>query len=182
MPELLTPATMLRILRDLAAVFPSRGMPDDQLVRRAEVYRDGLAGFDAEAVGHAARRAIQEDNFFPKVARLRELAAAYVTYHRQHRADVAGAIDDPLYCAQCRARCEWIRRWRPQVDHESGRWLVSANGQYVLLELYDRLLCECAPRCTYLPDPHLAVDAMPISAMPFARPTKRTTVVVEVAA
>lgn len=181
MPELLTPAIMIGILRDLSAVFPAK-ITDEQLVRRAQVYRDGLVGFDADAVGHAARRAIQEDNFFPKVARLRELAAAYVTYHRQHSANVVGAIDDPMFCPRCQSRFADRRRWRPQVDPESGRWLVSADGQYVLLELYDRLLCDCAPRCAYLPDPHASIDVMPVSAMPFARPTKRTTVVVERAA
>lgn len=177
----LTVDVVLDVVQNLSVAFQGKRTADD-LKRLSFVYFDALGTLSSEAVRWAAKRAILEDVYFPKVSRLVELGQKWTQHARSAGANVVGAIDDPMFCPRCQSRFEDRRRWRPQVDPESGRWLTSADGQYVLLELYDRLLCDCAPRCAYLPDPHASIDVMPVSAMPFARPTKRTTVVVERAA
>jgi hypothetical protein len=180
MPELINKRIMLELLSELTAVWPSR-MDDEQQVRRAQVYRDALIGFDEAAVRHAVKRVIQEDSFFPKPARLRELAQAYVAYHR--RAD-AGKVVESSRCTTCGEEFQYRVHWRPATSKTMPiRWLVTACGQYLLLERFERYLCGCAPQSHYVPEPALlGAEAVPIRGVRFHMPFVRTAVVVTAAA
>jgi hypothetical protein len=75
MPEPLTLALISELMPKLYAAFPRTIRGDQRLV--LDTYRNGLRGITGDAVRWAVDRTIQEDTYFPKVARLRELAAAW---------------------------------------------------------------------------------------------------------
>ena len=102
----LTREIMADVLRDLVAAHPwgMRGIQDPN--RTAEVYLRALTGLPAEAVRWAAQRSVEEDDKFPKPARLRELA--HVWSRRNSFTLGRAPNNDPDPCAICGARAEYI--------------------------------------------------------------------------
>lgn len=200
MAELLNKAQMLSILKDLGAAFPAR-LTEDAMLRRAEVYHEALVGFTGDALKFAAKRSVQEDDYFPKARRLRELAQQYVSYENKIRGDTPVFSDDPLRCRGCGDESRYEKRHRPVhsllgevANLETGEranynsWLVTADGQYLLLETYERLFCSCStPRFVALPDVYAKTTAgylavMPVKLVGFHMPYRRTTAAIEQAA
>jgi hypothetical protein len=182
--ELINKAQMLTILKDLTAAFPAR-LTDDAMLRRAEVYHEALIGFSGDALKFAAKRAVQEDDYFPKARRLRELAQQYVSYENKLRDDtVVGSVADPMLCHRCHTRFEPRAQWRPKNPAGDFRfWETTADGQYLLLEQHrDRAVCECGVSSMFVPVPDVEPPCMPVSAVSFHMPYLRTSVSVEVAA
>lgn len=143
----LTVELVVEVMRDLHSAFPGK-MDDAALVRRAHVYRDNLNGISGDALRWAAKQVIREDNFFPKIARLRQLAQRW-QQHNQPPSATAGAGDT------CRNGhpFRWEKRWRPKRTHEGwGVLRLSDDRQWLLLEQYSRSLCECDAKCAYWPE------------------------------
>lgn len=154
MPELLTVEVIFEMLRELGAAHWQKQPDSKVLAFKAEAYRRGLQGVSGEALRWAVKTSIQEDEFFPKVSRLRELAARWSV---ANTAAVA-ARDDGRTCASCRSPFEWIHRWRPTVD-DRGRVQLSADGQWLLLERYSRSICtRCERPCEYRPEDGAPMD------------------------
>lgn len=162
MHEPLTTQLVGELMTKLLAAFPSRNVAGHNLTHTADVYRNGLRGLSGEAVRAAVDRSIQDDTFFPKVARLRELAAAWEKYNRVHMPDPISA--DPLWCGICRSRAEWKTVWRPIVAGAT-RPQLSADGKYVLLESTGRYKCACAAPSPFTPKPGLRPAAAPIEQL-----------------
>ncbi len=72
----ITSPILLECLERLDAAFPRGRVSTMKPGMRAEIYRDGLKGVTATALREAVKRVIQDDIFFPKAARLREVARA----------------------------------------------------------------------------------------------------------
>lgn len=151
MREPLTTELTLAVLRDLQSAFPGAKMTDEQLVRRADVYRDGLGGLSGTALRWAAKTAIQEDEYFPKVARLRELATRWTI---GNAAAVVGPRDDSRTCRACHQPFQSEKRFRPKTTKSDGYGypLTSPDGGWLMLEMFTRDVCRCHPRCDYWPD------------------------------
>jgi hypothetical protein len=108
MPEPMTLELVLDVLRMLAAAFPGR-MDDRALMRRADVYRDNLQGMSGDALRWAAKIAIQEDSYFPKVARLRALATRWTV---ANTATVEAQNQRPSgWCDGCQSVARPEKRW-----------------------------------------------------------------------
>ena len=114
MSEHMTAALVLDELTRLFTAFPTHAGMKNNPRGTAEVYRNGLTGISGDALRHAAKRVIQEDSFFPKVARLREIALGWETYTRAANTAPAGEVD-PLWCPRCQSRVETVEWWRPAV-------------------------------------------------------------------
>jgi hypothetical protein len=148
--EPMTLELVVTVLRDLQAAFPSK-MDDKALVRRAEVYRDNLNGVSGQALRWAAKQAIQEDNFFPKISRLRDLATRWTIANPPTATFSAGTKDKQ--CARCRVPFEVEKRYRPaRKDSGWGPLIVSADGKWLILEQYTRDTCRCSAKCEYWPE------------------------------
>lgn len=148
MPELLTPEFVVAQLRDLAAAHPVR-LDEKALVRRADVYYRGLEGLTGEALKHAVKKSLQTDKFFPKIARLRELALAYTLAN--HPTVMEINLERPSgWCDGCQSVAREQRRWRPRIDRK-GRRILDGAGR-LWLEQYTRVVCKCNPLCRYQPD------------------------------
>lgn len=149
MPEPLTTQLVAEQVQKLLAAFPSRNVAGQNVVHTADVYRNGLRGLSGDSLRAAVDLSIQQDSYFPKVARLRELAQQWARYNQPQRQEQF--VDtDPLWCAGCQSRAEWRDRWRPKVDRLHRRVLIDGN-RYMLLEQYARLVCKCSPPCRYAP-------------------------------
>lgn len=147
MAEPMTLELVLEVLRKLAAAFPGR-MDDKALTLRADVYRNGLAGLSGDALRWAAKTVIQEDQYFPKVARLRDLASRW---QRANTATIEAQIQRPSgWCEGCQSVAKPEKRWRPKIT-ERGQRILDGAGR-LLLEQYERILCKCAPAAAYYPD------------------------------
>lgn len=147
MLEPLTLELVVEVMRDLHSAFPSR-MDDKALVRRAEVYRNNLEGVSGAALRYAAKRAVREESFFPKIAKLRDFARTW-EQHNQAAVTIASAGDK---CRNGHA-FRWEKRWRPKRTHEGwGVLELSADREWLLLEQYSRSLCECDAKCVYWPE------------------------------
>jgi hypothetical protein len=165
--EALSSQLMLECLDKLLIAFPRTiGKAKDM----AAVYREGLRGLSGDGVRYAVDRIIQDDSYFPKVARIREIARAW---ERVNRAAPPEQVNvDPLWCPSCKTRAEYRIRWRPK-DTERGEPAVSADGMYLLLEpivvgeqLSARLLCKCTPASPYWPIENLEPPAMLLAEAP----------------
>jgi hypothetical protein len=100
MRETLTAAIVAEAIKELRLVFPGRKQ-DEQVAAVAEVYLKGLAGIDAEAFRAAVKFCIANDSYFPKIARLREVAGEWV---RRNRATIEPSFTrHPLACPICGA-------------------------------------------------------------------------------
>lgn len=149
MHEPLTLELTVDVLRDLSAAFPQK-MDDKAMVRRAEVYRNNLQGLSGSALRWAAKTSIQEDSFFPKIARLRELANRWTTANAPQSVSLPAGNN---HCSRCNTSFEWRKQWRPKVT--LGGWgniQLTADGQWLFLVSYERSLCKCDPPSPYFPD------------------------------
>lgn len=158
MPEPLTTQLVAEQMQKLLVAFPSRNLAGQNIVHTAEVYRNGLRGLSGDALRAASDIVIQNDVYFPKVARLREVASEWT---KRNAAIAAPHFRvDELYCHVCQSRVEPVERWRPCIDMANQcKQMRTADG-YVLLERYERLLCKCAAPCLYAPLAGLPVFAM----------------------
>jgi hypothetical protein len=153
--EELTFALMLEQLQKLHIAFPSHAGMKANPRATAEVYRDGLQGLSGEAFRAAARIAIENGKFFPKIGELRESAAEWT---RRHNVDVNRdtSSSDPLWCPNCKTNAEWRWRHRPLVDERLAP-IFSPDNEYLLLVRFSRLLCRCASECLFTPDDEVVV-------------------------
>lgn len=157
MHEPLTTELVVDVLRDLMAAFPGK-RDANQIQRLADVYRNGLQGLSGSALRWAAKTSIQEDEFFPKVARLRELGTRWT---KNNTSPVFEANAAPQTHCRCGRAFEFPKRWRPRnlsstYGKDYGPVVTSADGVWVMLEEYRRGICPtCHPRCEYQP----AIDA-----------------------
>lgn len=88
MHEPLTTPLLLDLLQKLHVAFP-RTLGKDNPAMMAEVYRNGLRGLSGNAVKEAVEKCIQQDQYYPKVARIREVASEIIrrtTVTLQHTA------------------------------------------------------------------------------------------------
>lgn len=147
MPELLTIEVVASVLRDLSAAFPGR-LKDADLMRRAQVYHDNLHGFSGESLRWAAKHAIREEEYFPKVSQLRAFA---FKWQNANHANGDGAIARPSgWCDSCRTVARPQQRCRPRIT-EKGQRILDDRGR-LWLEPYERVVCLCDAACAYAPD------------------------------
>lgn len=137
MPEPMSRELVGECLKTLAAAFPQRLSPE-QHDQRNDVYRNGLSGLSGDALRFAVKISMQEDNFFPKVARLRQIAQRWVTAHPPSE-----QTDDPLYCRGCQQRAHLETRWRPQINAHGQRIHDATTGR-LALETFERYQCACS--------------------------------------
>jgi hypothetical protein len=156
MSEPLTAHLVVECIEKLLVAFPRT---IGKAATMADVYRNGLRGLSGDGVRFAVDRIIQEDTYFPKVARIREVARAWEHVNRATIPQLANT--DPLYCQSCRTRADYRRLWRP-LNERHGRPAASADGAYLLLEELEqpRLLCKCGP-----PNPYAPIDGIEPAAM-----------------
>lgn len=147
MAEPLTTQVVATELERLMVAFP-RGRQQSSPQQLAEVYRNGLHGLTADALRWAVKTVIQEDQYFPKVARLRELAKRWTGANVGPLADPIGGTDKR--CPACHRVPVWERRWRPRLT-EDGKKVLDAAGR-MWIESYERLRCDCDASCRYAPD------------------------------
>lgn len=147
MPEPLTSSLLGELLKQLHAAFPRNvAMQNPQLV--ADTYRNGLRELSGDAVRWAVDRVIREDEYFPKVARLRDLA---YQWQRANQATIDAEIPRPTsWCDACRTVARPARRWRPRIDKQ-GRRILDGTGR-LWLEQFERVVCGCDAPCRYAPD------------------------------
>jgi hypothetical protein len=148
MTDYLTTSLVLDELKRLHIAFPNNIGMRSNPGGTAEVYRNGLRGLTGEAVRAAADQAIQNEEYFPKVAKLRELAWTWTKHHAPTPAEQFET--DPMWCARCKSRASIRERWRPKVDKH---WqpIITKDGQFMLLEPYTRELCNCPGSSAYMP-------------------------------
>src|SRR5690349_11830115 len=145
--EALTREVLHECLTTLAVSFPQRGLTPQQAEQRANVYRMGLQGVDADALRTAVKWCIQDDQYFPKVARLRELAKRYT---RDYGTKALTGEMHPLWCRGCQAKAVLTERWRPKIT-EKGHHIKDDKGR-IALESFTRHHCACSPECRWTPD------------------------------
>lgn len=156
---MITASDLITILERLDVAFDKRAPKKVEL--RAEIYRDGLRGVDLDALRSAATAAIEQDTYYPKVARLRELATAWA------RARNRFAPPDLLesgYCPGCRTFARPVTRQRPRLDPQN-RVYVAAGGDRGVVELEDyvRDRCLCSGPPLYPTErPITVADLLPI--------------------
>lgn len=142
--EPLTLELVAQMMRDLLAAFPSRNVAGQNIAHTAEVYRNGLRGVSGEALRAAVDLSIKSDTYFPKIARLRELASEWTKRNVVSMPSVA----HEGVCPFCHS--PWVPRdrWRPAVDVMYNP--IERDG-FLYLEPFARDLCRCAPPCFYAP-------------------------------
>lgn len=146
MHEPLTTQLVAEVLEELMIALPrGKGYGTPQQV--ATTYRNALSGISGDALRWAAKTAIQEDKFFPKVARLRELAMRWT---------VANAAQTPTMqiedrrCPGCGKAPAVETRWRPALDTKG--WRILDGAGRLLLERFERVRCDCDAPARYFPD------------------------------
>jgi hypothetical protein len=145
MPEPLTSQLVAELMRDLLAAFPSKHS-EKNLTHTADVYRNGLRGVSGDALRASVAVCIKSDSYFPKVARLRELATEWTK-----RNTVAPLIvKDSRVCRVCGVEPYPQQRWKPAVDT---KYQPLMRDGFLLLEGFTRDLCDCAGPCWYAPEP-----------------------------
>lgn len=111
----LSTQTVIDELRRLLTAFPRRGVDISQT---SAIYKGALVGVETDAFRGAVERCIREDEFFPKVARLRALAEEWMRANRGHFAPAVHA--DRETCGICGARVSPRSITRPMLtkpDH-----------------------------------------------------------------
>jgi hypothetical protein len=109
--------TMTELLAPLVQVFP-RGAQARNLNQLADVYRQGLTGCSQAGIHRAVELVIQDDEYFPKVSRLRQLAVAYDRRGQQHAAEAGG---DWNVCAVCGTQVTITEGKRYDLAHDYSR-------------------------------------------------------------
>lgn len=150
------------LLHELHAAFPRAAKGTDAQAT-LRVYRNGLAGFSLEAVKGAVAKIIREDQHFPRVARIREVAHDWNRRNTTTASLVVGRTS--RLCPICHTEPTTLNRWRPKLG--AGNTLVlTADALALVLEPYSRELCGCAPACEYAPTLDSHPPAMPLSELP----------------
>lgn len=129
MHEPLTSSLLAELIADLQVAFP-RGASGAKPAALADVYRNGLRGLSGDSVREAVRRAIQSEQYFPKVARLREIASSY---DRQRTANVrhSGAWNQ---CGVCGARVHMQEYFKSSgKKDDQGEWIMVFAGRREVL-------------------------------------------------
>lgn len=154
MPEAVTTVTVLEELKRLHVAFPTHSGMKNNPSGTAEVYRDGLHGLTVDALRAGVRIIIENDTYFPKVSRLREVAWEWT---KRHSSDITPELRNPLWCPRCGTECRWLKRWCPRVDKDGAAVMGEIEGvRYVRLDQFERLLCACAAACLYSPEEEFA--------------------------
>lgn len=124
MAELITAPLMAEQLQQLLLNWP-RGLAGRELRATADLYFQRLQGVSADALRFAVTRIIQEDEYFPKVARIRELAREH--QQRTNAVLPARVVESPDVCSVCGARAQpreivrWKRRHEVKVGDDGRR-------------------------------------------------------------
>lgn len=144
MPEPLTTQLLREELEKLIIAFPRTASAPNPMAM-ADVYRNGLSGLSGDSIRFAVNRAIQEDEHFPKVARLREIATEWsrrtnAVIERMTSSDSA----DELRCHVCGAVATdktWERR-KMRITQRAGHsldhyeWELDEKGQPIWEEVF----------------------------------------------
>jgi hypothetical protein len=171
MPEMLSAVLVLEQLGKLRNAFPNT-RDNRSPAAVAELYREHLAGVSADALRAAVTRVIREDEFFPKVSRLRgvafEVEAARERERRAH--DVSSVREDEQLCPNCRQRYYARNNYAPRMDRdEHGRLypatMIVDEVVYVLLEPRARIVCDCSSPSHWTPVEHLTPLCAPASTL-----------------
>jgi hypothetical protein len=149
MPEPLTLELVLEMLKDLNAGGLGRKMDDEELGRRAAVYRQALEGLSGDAVRFAIKKALQEDEYFPKPARIRMLGYQFRRETATPGLDRHAFAPAAGWCPGCRTRARDEVRWRPRTSRDG--WIYDERGR-LALEPFGRLRCLCDAPPQYVPD------------------------------
>ena len=139
MAEPLTMALITELMPRLHAAFP-RNLGKENPAMMAEVYRNGLRGLSGDAVRAAVGRAIQEDSYFPKVARIRELATAWERHNRPRLEPIVREAPWNV-CPVCGAKAQARTISRKKRDPERGDAVVrDASGAVVWEDVTSQML------------------------------------------
>lgn len=137
MGEPVTTALVSELMPKLYAAFPRTIKGEQGVV--LDTYRNGLRGLSGEAVRFAVDRVIQEDTYFPKVSRLRELATAW----QRRNATVPAVVVAPRWdtCPVCGATAKprTISRQRRDPDRRNAV-IRDERGQVVWEEVESLML------------------------------------------
>jgi hypothetical protein len=140
---------MLTLMSRLLVVFPRTIGSAENIARE---YRTGVVKLPPAAIRYAVQHIIENDEYFPKVHRIRELAQDYVAKH-----PVAEPRKPELWCDRCHRLPEWETRWRPVHDGRN-RPVLTEDNRHLLIEPYQRLLCKCAETSPFMPEVGVEID------------------------
>lgn len=138
MRQPLTHAVLGELLADLHAAFPA-SLAKRNPEHTADVYSKGLNGMSADAVRWAVVRSIEEDEYFPKVSRLRSLAQEWL--RRNTMAFAPRHSGDPMECSVCGARAQQVpitryrRKWEGDPPRDRYVLDLDADGNPVVESL-----------------------------------------------
>lgn len=107
MREPLTSPLLTELIEKLHVAFP-RNIGKQNPAMMVDVYRNGLRGVGGDSVREAVERLIQTEQYFPKVAQIREAAMAY----DRQRTVTARVSNDPDECGVCGARVKEVPCYR----------------------------------------------------------------------
>jgi hypothetical protein len=111
--EPLTAMLIADQLKRLFGAFPASKLASQNPSFTAETYKDGLKGIDGEMLRAAVDRCIQEDQYFPRIARLRELA---FEWRRRNRDETPAAERSTWnHCGICGAEAQPEQITRPKL-------------------------------------------------------------------
>jgi hypothetical protein len=138
-------------IRRLHAAFPrSTKMQSPEMT--ISVWRDGLAGIDRDAVAGSISAIIRDDEHFPRIARVREMARQWI---KRNRGEVAHQYGHDRVCPNCHEPYAAQRRYRLKTVPVLGNAVafeLTSGGSAVLLEAFERELCKCAVPSPYAPE------------------------------
>lgn len=117
--EPLSRALLAEQLKKLLAAFPTR-LASQNPEFLAETYKGGLRGIDGEQLRRAVDMAIQTEQYFPRISKLRELAHEWT---KRNRLDIATTHKAEWHtCGICGATVESIEITRPRLyQDDAGR-------------------------------------------------------------
>jgi len=135
MPEPLSTELVAQLLVKLHAAFP-RTIGAQNATATTDVYRNGLRGLSGDAVRNAVDRVIENDTYFPKVARIRELANEWerrrLAFAPRHRDEPA----NPLACRICGAVPEQLEYTYPKRKAGSLALVISKETGKIDMETH----------------------------------------------